>query len=151
MAVDGRALSPNFGVSGRPKGKPRAATHEPIESMRKWAQEPRRRLPRPAVAGGRVGAVGRQLVERISMKDMTEKQALAEAVRRWGASGAIRLRTDSSASGRVLRGRLARYRCVVGNGGLGTDCSIERSGQYLAGGISGCPTSHCQRIGGVPM
>jgi hypothetical protein len=62
------------------------------------------------------------------MKDMTEKQALAEAVRRWGASGAIRLRTNSSASGRVQHGRLARYRCMVGNGGLGTDCSVEGQG-----------------------
>jgi len=62
------------------------------------------------------------------MKDMTEEQALAEAIRRWGASGAIRLRTHSSASGRVRRGRLARYRCVVGNGGLGRDCSIEGQG-----------------------
>ncbi len=62
------------------------------------------------------------------MKDMTEEQALAEAKKRWGASGAIRLRTDSSTSGRVHRGRLARYRCVVGNGGLGKDCSIEGQG-----------------------
>jgi hypothetical protein len=62
------------------------------------------------------------------MKDMTEEQALAEAVRRWGPSGAIRLRTQSSVSGRVQRGRLARYRCVVGNGGLGKDCSIEGQG-----------------------
>lgn len=63
-----------------------------------------------------------------SVKDMTEEQALAEAIRRWGARGAIRLRTHSSASGRVRRGRLARYRCVVGNGGLGKDCSIEGQG-----------------------
>jgi|GEM_PF-3111901 len=63
-----------------------------------------------------------------SMKDMTKEQALAEATRRWGPSGAIRLRTHSSASGRVERGRLARYRCVVGNGFLGKDCSIEGQG-----------------------
>ncbi len=62
------------------------------------------------------------------MKDMTEKQALAEAVRMWGASGAVRLRTDSTSPGRVLRGRLARYRCVVGDGGLGKHRSIEGQG-----------------------
>jgi hypothetical protein len=62
------------------------------------------------------------------MKDMTREQALAEARMRWGIDGAIRLRTHSSASGRVQRGRLARYRCVVGNGGLGKDCSIEGQG-----------------------
>jgi hypothetical protein len=62
------------------------------------------------------------------MQDMTEEEALAEAIRRWGTSGAIRLRTDSSATGRVVRGRLARYRCVVGDGGLGEDRSIEGQG-----------------------
>ena len=62
------------------------------------------------------------------MKDMTKEQALAEAKMRWGAGGAIRLRTHPSTSGRVQRGRLARYRCVVGNGGLGKDCSIEGQG-----------------------
>jgi hypothetical protein len=62
------------------------------------------------------------------MKDMTEEQALAEAKLRWGAGGAIRLRTNPSASGRVQRGRLARYCCVVGNGGLGKECSIEGQG-----------------------
>jgi hypothetical protein len=62
------------------------------------------------------------------MKDMTEEQALAETRLRWGAGGAIRLRTNTSASGRVRRGRLARYRCVVGNGSLGKNCSIEGQG-----------------------
>lgn len=62
------------------------------------------------------------------MKDMTKEQALAEAIRRWGATGSVRLRTHSSASGRVERGRLARYRCVVGNGNLGKHCSIEGQG-----------------------
>jgi len=62
------------------------------------------------------------------MRDMTEKQALAEAVRLWGPSGAIRLRNESATSGRVQRGRLSRYRCVVGNGYLGKACSIEGQG-----------------------
>jgi hypothetical protein len=62
------------------------------------------------------------------MKDMTKEQALAEAIKRWGVTGSVRLRTHSSGSGRVERGRLARYRCVVGNGNLGKNCSIEGQG-----------------------
>ena len=52
------------------------------------------------------------------MKDMTQKQALAEAIRRWGPSGTIRFRPtrrDGSP-----RGRLARYCCTVGNGRNGS-------------------------------
>lgn len=51
------------------------------------------------------------------MKDMTEKQALAEAVRRWGERGTIRFRpTPATRIPRLNRGRLARYCCVVSNG-----------------------------------
>ncbi len=56
---------------------------------------------------------------------MTESEARVEARRRWGPSGAIRLRPDAKNSG---TGRLARYRCMVGNGGLGKACSIEGQG-----------------------
>jgi hypothetical protein len=45
------------------------------------------------------------------MKDMTEKQALAKAVRLWGASGTIRYRPTHRMGG--PRGRLARYCCTV--------------------------------------
>ena len=56
---------------------------------------------------------------------MSEKEARAEAIRRWGDEGAIRLsRPTSSGSA----GRLARYRCTVGNGNLGPDCSIQGQG-----------------------
>ena len=49
------------------------------------------------------------------MKDMTLKQARAEAVKRFGPTGAIRERTPAANGGQVGRGRLARYRCIVGN------------------------------------
>ena len=62
------------------------------------------------------------------MKDMTQKQAKEEAQKRWGRGGAIRLRTDGPATGRVRKGRLARYRCVVGDGDLGKHRSIEGQG-----------------------
>jgi hypothetical protein len=63
-----------------------------------------------------------------SVKDMTQKQALAEAVRRWGAGGAVRFRATAARNGQKGRGRLARYRCTVGNGGLGKYRSIEGQG-----------------------
>ncbi len=60
------------------------------------------------------------------MKDMTQKQAQAEAVRRWGASGTIRFLP--SRQGRIQRGRLARYCCTVGNGAVGSFYSVEGQG-----------------------
>lgn len=62
------------------------------------------------------------------MKDMTRVQAQEEAMRRWGTSGAIRFRPAAVSKGRSGRGRLARYRCTVGNGGLGKSCSVEGQG-----------------------
>ena len=56
---------------------------------------------------------------------MTEAQALAEARRRWGSGGAVRMRPAPVNGGDGRRGRLARYRYVVGNGGLGKHCSIQ--------------------------
>jgi hypothetical protein len=51
------------------------------------------------------------------MKDMTQAEALAEAVRRWGASGTIEFLP--SRVPRAHRGRLARYPCKVGDGASG--------------------------------
>jgi hypothetical protein len=62
------------------------------------------------------------------VKDMTKKQALTEAVRRWGATGAIRFRPTTSRNGQIGSGRLARYRCTVGDGHLGKYRSIEGQG-----------------------
>ncbi len=62
------------------------------------------------------------------MKDLTKEEALAEARTRWGASGAVRARPGGVARGGSGRGRLARYRYTVGNGGLGRACSIEGQG-----------------------
>ncbi len=59
---------------------------------------------------------------------MTQLQALAEAVRRWGPSGAIRLRPAPARKGHPGTGRLARYRFIVGNGGLGKLRTIEGQG-----------------------
>jgi hypothetical protein len=59
------------------------------------------------------------------MRDLTDKQAQAEAVRRWGPSGTVRVR-PASLNGR--RGRLARYRCTVGNGNAGAFSSVEGQG-----------------------
>lgn len=59
---------------------------------------------------------------------MTQKEALAEAVRRWGKSGAIRCRPAPASKARVRQGRLSRYRCTVGNGDLGKYCSVEGQG-----------------------
>jgi hypothetical protein len=66
------------------------------------------------------------------MKDMTQKQAKEEAVRRWGSSGAVRLREGPASKGVNRPGRLARYRCTVGNGGLGKFCSIQGQGDTWA-------------------
>ncbi len=59
---------------------------------------------------------------------MTEKQALAEARRRWGSSGTIRELTARAEAPSAGRGRLARYRFIVGNAGLGTRCTIQGQG-----------------------
>lgn len=47
------------------------------------------------------------------MKDMTMKQAQAEAIRRWGERAVVRFRPPRPAG---IRGRFARYCCTVGNG-----------------------------------
>src|SRR5207245_9415654 len=60
------------------------------------------------------------------MKDMTQTEALAEAIRRWGPSGTIKFRPPLPA--RKQRGRLARYCCIAGNGIAGAFYSIEGQG-----------------------
>jgi hypothetical protein len=60
------------------------------------------------------------------MKDMTLKQARAEAVRRWGPSGTIKFMPSRWV--KRPRGRLARYCCIVGNGGGGSPYSVEGQG-----------------------
>ena len=60
------------------------------------------------------------------MKDMTQAQAQAEAVRRWGARGMVEFRP--ARADRSARGRLARYSCVVANGAPGYR-SIEGQGE----------------------
>jgi len=61
------------------------------------------------------------------MKDMTRKQALEEATKRWGETAAVRSfpRATRKTAG---TSRLARYRCTVGDGYLGDRCSIEGQG-----------------------
>jgi hypothetical protein len=60
------------------------------------------------------------------MKDMTQSEAQAEAIKRWGPGGRIRFLPCRRS--RPRRGRLARYACVVGNGiALSLD-SIEGQG-----------------------
>jgi hypothetical protein len=59
------------------------------------------------------------------MKDMTQQEAQAEALRRWGAGGVIEFRPPRR---RGVRGRLARYACKVGNGGPGGLHSVEGQG-----------------------
>ena len=63
------------------------------------------------------------------MRDLTEQQALAEARRRWGDTGAVRERpAPVTARSGGVRGRLARYRFVVGNLDLGKHCSVQGQG-----------------------
>lgn len=62
------------------------------------------------------------------MREMTDKQALEEAMRRWGGEGAIRARARPAGKSEREPGRLARYRCTVGNHGLGKRCSIQGQG-----------------------
>jgi len=60
------------------------------------------------------------------MKDMTQKQAWAEAVRRWGPTATIEFRPPRTSGNR--RGRLARYCCTVSNGDRGSFESVEGQG-----------------------
>jgi len=60
------------------------------------------------------------------MKDMTEKQARAEALKRWGPMGTVTFRPPRSSNN--SRGRLARYCYIVGNGDLRTLYSVEGQG-----------------------
>jgi hypothetical protein len=60
--------------------------------------------------------------------DLTKPQALTEAKRRWGGGGAVRLRPPSLYTEGRGPGRLARYRYMVGNGGLGRGCTIMGQG-----------------------
>jgi len=62
------------------------------------------------------------------MRDMTEKQALEEARRRWGDEAAVRLRPPPVHGHDNRRGRLAPYRYSVGNFGLGKRCTVKGMG-----------------------
>lgn len=68
------------------------------------------------------------IARRKPMKDMTRKEAMAEAIRRWGPTGTIRFRPAPWSKGNRRQGRLARYCYTVGNGDLGKLCSIEGQG-----------------------
>lgn len=59
---------------------------------------------------------------------MTGREALNEAKRLWGDDGTIRLRPPTPHKGRMGPGRLARYRYEVGNGRLGSNCTIMGQG-----------------------
>lgn len=58
--------------------------------------------------------------------DMTQAQAQAEAIRRWGPGGMVKFRPRRPA--RSAPGRLARYCCIVGNGVERSFYSIEGQG-----------------------
>jgi len=60
------------------------------------------------------------------MKDMTQTEALAEAIRRWGPSGTIKFRPPLPA--RQHRGRLARYCRTVGDRLAGYVSSTDGQG-----------------------
>jgi hypothetical protein len=60
------------------------------------------------------------------MKDMTEKQARAEALRRWGPTGTITFRPSRTI--KTERGRLARYCCIVGNGDGRSPYAVQGQG-----------------------
>ncbi len=60
------------------------------------------------------------------MKEMTQAQAQAEAIRRWGPGGTVEFRP--SRSHREVRGKLARYPCLVSDGTAGHR-SIEGQGE----------------------
>jgi hypothetical protein len=59
---------------------------------------------------------------------MTQDDAAKEAVKRWGRSGTVRFRPPAPGRGRDRAGRLARYRYLVGNGHLGSSCTILGQG-----------------------
>ncbi len=59
------------------------------------------------------------------MKEMTQKEAQAEALRRWGPRGTVTFRSPRR-NGRG--GRLARYCCTVGNGHSGSVRAVEGQG-----------------------
>lgn len=58
------------------------------------------------------------------MKDMTQKEALAEAIRRWGENATIEYR--HSLKGK--RGKLARYPCIVHSGQVRSFTAVEGQG-----------------------
>jgi hypothetical protein len=60
------------------------------------------------------------------MTDMTQEQARAEALRRWGPGSTITYRP--SRASRLSRGRLARYSCTVSNGNPGRAEAVEGQG-----------------------
>jgi hypothetical protein len=61
---------------------------------------------------------------------MTRAQAQAEAFRRWGPGATIKFLPAHE--GRIRRGRLARYSCIVGNGSVGSFYAIEGQGNTWA-------------------
>ena len=63
----------------------------------------------------------------VAVSDLTAQQALMEARRRWGDGGAVRLLPLGRHQGQG-RGRLARYRYLVGNGRLGLSCTVQGQG-----------------------
>lgn len=67
-----------------------------------------------------------------SPSDLTEQQALLEARRRWGDTGAVRLRAPPTYKAGRAPGRLARYPYVVGNGRLGPSCTVLGQGNSWA-------------------
>ena len=151
MAVDGRALSPNFGVSGRPKGKPRgrqAQTHRKHAKVGAGAASP----SAPTSGSWRPRRRGWPAARREDLNERHDREAgfggSGTAVgRQWRDSPSDKLihfgpRAARSTRALPLHGWKWRSR----NG-----LFDRRSGQYLAGGISGHPTCHCQRIGGAPM
>jgi hypothetical protein len=56
---------------------------------------------------------------------MTQEQAQAEAIRRWGQGGTVTFRPGPKDK---RRGRLARYKCVVSSGQCGFFPSTEGQG-----------------------
>jgi len=60
------------------------------------------------------------------MKDMTQEQARAEALRRWGPSGTITFRPSRTI--KPERGRLARYCSIVSKGERRHPYAIEGQG-----------------------
>ena len=60
------------------------------------------------------------------MKDMTDKEARAEAFKRWGPTGTIIFRPPRTIKSQ--RGRLARYCCIVGNGDGRSPYAVQGQG-----------------------